>query len=222
MPIDSSRDFLHSSSFGEHEPYFFPLADVFRLDKRAWHLRYGDADDHVVELQTLLLQLVLDVDVTASAALWRPAVYCGGRVKRHGHTSQYSSKTVVSVICRSAILYFKPSVNTNVSMSNGKHFHWSRDEREKHSRLTRVDTYWLEVWGTRLWSVVSTWGRQHHCWGGRTSPGSSGRSPTRPWTTSCPHWDVSDETNNQCKLQLIIRTWRTLKTSPEEDLMLVI
>lgn len=47
----------------------FFLADAFRVDKWACHLRYGDADDHVVELQTLLLQLVLDVDVTAGAAL---------------------------------------------------------------------------------------------------------------------------------------------------------
>lgn len=31
--------------------------------------RDGDADDHVVELQALLLQLVLNVDVTAAAAL---------------------------------------------------------------------------------------------------------------------------------------------------------
>lgn len=75
----------------------------------------------------------------------------------------------------------------NVSPSNGKHFHRSCDKWEQHHGLTPVDTYWLEVWGTRLWSVVSTWGRQHHCWGGRTSRGSSGRSPTRPWTTSCPH-----------------------------------
>lgn len=84
----------------------------------------------------------------------------------------------------------------NVSPSNGKHFHRSCDKWEKHHGFTPVDTYWLEVWGTRLWSVVSTWGRQHHCWGGRTSRGSSGRSPTRPWTTSCPHWDVSDKKNN--------------------------
>lgn len=34
-----------------------------------WYLRYRDADDHVVELQALLLQLVLNVDITASAAL---------------------------------------------------------------------------------------------------------------------------------------------------------
>lgn len=31
--------------------------------------RDGDADDHVVELQAVLLQLIFDVDVTAVAAL---------------------------------------------------------------------------------------------------------------------------------------------------------
>lgn len=187
----------------------FCLADAFWVDKWACHLRYGDADDHVVELQTLLLQLVLDVDVTAGAALWRPAVYCGGgRRGRHGHTSQYSKDCAISHLqvcnallsakCRQVCAMQTTSTTEafNVSPSNGKHFHRSCDKWEQHHGLTPVDTYWLEVWGTRLWSVVSTWGRQHHCWGGRTSRGSSGRSPTRPWTTSCPHWDVSDKKNN--------------------------
>lgn len=33
------------------------------------YLRYGDADDHVVELKALLLQLVFNVDITASTTL---------------------------------------------------------------------------------------------------------------------------------------------------------
>lgn len=61
-------------------------------------------------------------------------------------------------------------------------------------RSTYAGTYWLEVWGTRLWSVVSTSARRHHCWEGRTSLGSSGRWPIQLWTTSCPHWDVSEGT----------------------------
>jgi len=36
---------------------------------RRRYSRDGDADDHVVELQALLLQLVLDVHVTAADAL---------------------------------------------------------------------------------------------------------------------------------------------------------
>lgn len=102
---------LNLVSISLHNSFF--LADAFRVDKWACHLRYGDADDHVVELQALLLQLVLDVDVTAGAALWRPAVYCAGG-GGHGHTLQYSSKTVLSVIYRSAMLCFQQSVDRSV------------------------------------------------------------------------------------------------------------
>lgn len=42
-------------------------SDLYRV--YTWYLRYRDADDHVIELQALLLQLVLNVDITASAAL---------------------------------------------------------------------------------------------------------------------------------------------------------
>lgn len=65
-----------------------------------------------------------------------------------------------------------------------------------------VSTYWLEVWGTHLWSVVSTSAHQHHCWEGRTSLGSSGQPLIQLWTTSCPHWDVSEKTDRQLLVEL--------------------
>lgn len=79
-----------------------------------------------------------------------------------------------------------------------------------HPRCTCFRTYWLEVWGTRLWSVISTSALQHRCWEGRTSLGSSGRSLTRLWTTSCPRWDVSEK----MRQTQISQHWETVCESP--------
>lgn len=44
-------------------------SSVEELDSGLRSLRDGDADDNVVQFQVVLLQLVLDVDVAARAAL---------------------------------------------------------------------------------------------------------------------------------------------------------